>query len=55
MKEEIDLLILYRNYLSSLQIREEMGEQYGDTQELIQMYEEKLGKYLVKKKETKKE
>jgi hypothetical protein len=37
-----NLLELYRNYLFALQTREEYGEQYGDTDELIEQYEEKL-------------
>ena len=39
---ERNLLELYRNYLFALQTREEYGEQYGDTDELINQYEEKL-------------
>lgn len=39
---ERNLLELYRNYLFALQEREEYGEQYGDTDELINQYEEKL-------------
>lgn len=42
-KEIQDLLELYRNYLFSLQEREEHGDKYGDTEELIKMYEKKLG------------
>lgn len=33
---------LYRLYLYALRVREEYGCQYGDTDELIKMYEEKL-------------
>ena len=36
------LLNLYRIYLYALQVREEYGCQYGDTDELIKMYEDKL-------------
>ena len=36
------LLNLYRLYLYALQVREEYGCQYGDTDELIKMYEDKL-------------
>ena len=39
----IDLLMLYRNYLFLLQTREEYGDKYGDTLELKEMYEKKLG------------
>ena len=40
--KELELLILYRNYLFALQTREEFGDKYGDTDEIIDMYEEKL-------------
>ena len=48
IKEDIDfqyedLLELYRNYLFALQVREEYGEIYGDTDEVIKHYEKKLG------------
>jgi hypothetical protein len=39
---EKDLLTLYRNYIFALQTREEYGTQYGDTDEIIKQYEEKL-------------
>ena len=39
---ERNLLELYRNYLFALQEREEYGDKYGDTDELINQYEEKL-------------
>ena len=38
-----DKLVAYRNYLFSLQAREEFGDKYGDTDELLTMYEKKLG------------
>ena len=38
-----NLLEIYRNYLFSLQEREEFGDKYGDTDELIKIYEMKLG------------
>ena len=38
-----DLLELYRNYLFALQVREEYGDKYGDTDEVIKAYEKKLG------------
>lgn len=37
-----DLLMLYRNYLFAIQERREYGDKYGDTDELMKMYEEKL-------------
>lgn len=37
-----DLLELYRNYLFALQEREEYGDRYGDTDELIETYEKTL-------------
>ena len=40
--KELELLMLYRNYLFALQTREEFGDKYGDTDEIIDMYEEKL-------------
>lgn len=40
--KELELLMLYRNYLFALQTREEFGDKYGDTYEIIDMYEEKL-------------
>lgn len=52
--KELELLMLYRNYLFALQTREEFGDKYGDTDELIKMYEEKLNikerKYEISKK-----
>ena len=48
----IDLLMLYRNYLFLLQTREEYGDKYGDTLELKEMYEKKLGLVLKGKKEN---
>ena len=39
---EKSLLELYRNYLFALQEREEYGDKYGDTDEIIKQYEEKL-------------
>ena len=38
-----DILVAYRNYLFSLQAREEFGDKYGDTEDLLKMYEKKLG------------
>ena len=48
-----DILNLYRNYLYALQMHEEYGDKYGDTDELIRGYEEELKKHsisLVKKR-----
>lgn len=42
MENEKDLLTLYKNYIFALQTREEYGTQYGDTDEIIKQYEEKL-------------
>ena len=41
-KKTIDTLEMYRNYLYALQERQEYGDKYGDTDELVEMYEEKL-------------
>lgn len=32
----------YRNYLQSIQYHQEYGDKYGDTKELIEMYEREL-------------
>lgn len=45
-----DLLKTYRNYLYSLQYRKEFGSKYGDTIELIKIYEKELK---INKKKTK--
>ena len=37
-----DLFILYRNYLFALQEREKCGDKYGDTDEIIKMFEDEL-------------
>ena len=37
-----DKLTLYRNYLATLEYNKEYGNKYGDTKELIEMYEKKL-------------
>ena len=34
-----DKLTLYRNYLTTLEYNKEYGNKYGDTKELIEMYE----------------
>lgn len=43
-----DLLELYRNYLFAVQNRAKYGDKYGDTEEIIKMYEKKLAKVLCK-------
>lgn len=43
-----DLLKIYRNYLFLLQNNEKHGDKYGDTEELIKIYEKKLAKVLGK-------
>ena len=43
-----DLLELYRNYLFAVQNRAKYGDKYGDTEELIKIYEKKLAKVLGK-------
>lgn len=45
-----DLLTLYRNYLFALQEREEYGDTYGDTDELMEMYEDVLEEHKIKVK-----
>ena len=52
-KIKIDLLTIYRNYLFSLQEREEYGDLYGDTDEIINMYEKILEEHKIKIKKTK--
>lgn len=37
-----DLLIIYKLYLYALREQQEYGDKYGDTDELIKMYEEIL-------------
>lgn len=37
-----DKLTLYRNYLATLEYNKEYGNKYGDTKELIEIYEKKL-------------
>ena len=47
-KIRINLLTTYRNYLFAIQERKEYGDKYGDTDEIIQIYEKKLQEYGVK-------
>jgi len=44
-----DLYITYRNYLYALQEREEFGDKYGDTKEIIEIYEKELEEHNIKK------
>ena len=37
-----DKLELYLNYLRAIQYHQEYGDKYGDTKELIEIYERKL-------------
>ena len=37
-----DKLELYLNYLRAIQYHQEYGDKYGDTKELIEIYEKKL-------------
>lgn len=37
-----DKLLLFRNYQFALQERQEYGTMYGDTDEIIEMYEKRL-------------
>ena len=39
-----DLLRLYQNYLCALREKQLYGDKYGDTDEIIKMYEKQLGK-----------
>ena len=39
-----DLLRLYQNYLYALREKQLYGDKYGDTNEIIKMYEKQLGK-----------
>ncbi len=48
-KKLIDLFITYKNYLYAIQERNEFGDKYGDTKEIIQIYENELKKYGIKK------
>ncbi len=51
--EEIDLFELYRNYIFSIEERKEYGDQYGDTEEILSIYEKKLEKVLKKENREK--
>ena len=43
MKKGEDLITLYKLYLFALIEREEYGDKYGDTDDIIKIYEKKLG------------
>lgn len=47
-----NLITLYKLYLYALEERERYGEKYGDTEEIIEMYEKKLK---IKEKRKKRE
>lgn len=38
-QEKEDLLVIFRNYLFALQVRNEYGDIYGDTEDIIDYYE----------------
>jgi len=48
-ENKLDLLILYKNYIHSILIREEYGDIYGDDDEIIELYEKELEKFNIKK------
>lgn len=43
-----NIFVIYRNYLFALQERNEFGDKYGDTEEIIQIYENKLQEHGIK-------
>jgi len=45
----MNIIEIYKNYLFALQIREEYGDKYGDTDEIIKHYEEILEKNNIKR------
>ena len=47
-EKKLEVLTLYKNYLYAIEVYREYGEIYGDTKELIKMYEEKLKKFNIK-------
>jgi len=44
MKENI--IEIYLNYLYAIRMHEEYGDLYGDTDDIIKYYENKINKYL---------
>ncbi len=53
-KDNDDLITTYMNYIYALQIREEYGDKYGDTDFIIKIYEKKLGFSLTEKPNSRK-
>lgn len=47
-KKLLNLFITYRNYLFAIQERNEFGDIYGDTEEIIQIYENELQEHGIK-------
>lgn len=47
-KKILNLFITYRNYLFAIQERNEFGDIYGDTEEIVQIYENELQKHGIK-------
>lgn len=45
MKDNI--IEIYMNYLHAIRMHEEYGDKYGDTDDIIKYYEEKIDKYLL--------
>lgn len=44
----MNIIEVYRNYIFAMQEREEFGDKYGDTDEIIKRYEEILNKHNIK-------
>ena len=44
----LNIFIIYRNYLFAIQERNEFGDIYGDTEEIVQIYENELQKHGIK-------
>lgn len=49
MENKNNLLTIYRNYLFAIEERLLYGEKYGDTNEMMEIYEKKLENILNKK------
>lgn len=51
MKEKdnnvLSIIVLYKIYLYAIREREEYGDLYGDTDEIIRLYEEELEKRMM--------
>ena len=52
MKDNI--IEIYMNYLHAIRMHEEYGDLYGDTDDIIKYYEEKIEKYLLNDDDNKK-